>query len=273
MNFMNVETIKLCGEDERASITTFLPCTRQEKSDAILIIPGGGYTGVCADREGENIAIAFNALGYACFVLDYSVKPNAGFPRPLIEASLAMVHIRENAEKYKINPERVFVLGFSAGGHLAGSLGTRWHIPEVANAINAPFGTNKPKGMILCYPVLCWFDNDKTHKGTFHNAFGTETPTEEQIEMISLENGLTKENTPPAFLWHTATDQAVNVQNSLKMATALSEADVPFEVHIFPDGPHGMALATEATGATPAMINDRIAEWPRLADGWMKSLK
>lgn len=271
MNFMNVETIKLCGEDERASLTTFLPCTSQEKRDAILIIPGGGYTGVASDREGENIAIAFNALGYACFVLDYSVKPNAVFPRPLIEASLAMVHIRENAEKYKVNPERVFVLGFSAGGHLAGSLGTRWHIPEVANAINAPFGTNKPTGMILCYPVLCWFD--KTHKGTLINAFGTETPTPEQIEMISLENGLTKENTPPAFLWHTASDNLVNVQNSLKMATALSEAGVPFEVHIFPDGPHGMALGTDVTGASPTMINGRVAEWPRLVDGWIKQVK
>ena len=271
MNHMNVETIKLCGEDERASLTTFLPCTRKEKSDAILIIPGGGYSGVCSDREGENIAIAFNALGYACFVLDYSVKPNAKFPRPLIEASLAMVHIRENAEKYKVDPERVFVLGFSAGGHLAGSLGTRWHIPEVANAINAPFGTNKPTGMILCYPVLCWFD--KTHKGTFHNAFGTESPTEEQVRLISLENDLSKENTPPAFLWHTANDNGVNVCNTLKMATALSEASVPFEVHVFPEGPHGMALGTEVTGNTPAMVNPRVAEWPRLADAWMKGVK
>jgi acetyl esterase/lipase len=266
---MNVETIKLCGEDERASLTTFVPCTRKEKSDAILIIPGGGYSGVCSDREGENIAIAFNALGYACFVLDYSVKPNAVFPRPLIEASLAMKHIKENAEKYKVDPERVFVLGFSAGGHLAGSLGTRWHIPEVAGAIDAPFGTNKPRGMILCYPVLCWFD--KTHKGTFYNAFGTETPTDEQVKLISLENDI-GENTAPAFLWHTANDNAVNVQNTLKMATALSEAKVPFEVHIFPNGPHGMALGTPDTGATPAMIDARVAEWPRLADGWMKSI-
>lgn len=270
MNHMNVKTIKLCGEDERASITTFLPCTRKEKSDAILIIPGGGYSGVCSDREGENIAIAFNALGYACFVLDYSVKEKAKFPRPLIEASLAMVHIREHAEEYKVDPERVFVLGFSAGGHLAGSLGTRWHIPEVANAINAPFGTNRPKGMILCYPVLCWFD--KTHKGTFHNAFGTQEPTEEQIKLISLENDL-GEYTSPAFLWHTASDGGVSVQNTLKMATALSEANIPFEVHVFPEGPHGMALGTEVTGASPAMINDRVAEWPRLADGWMKTVK
>ena len=270
MNYMNVETIKLCGEDQRASLTTFLPCTRMEKRDAILIIPGGGYSGVCSDREGENIAIAFNALGYACFVLDYSVKPNAVFPRPLTEASLAMVHIKENAEKYKVDPERVFVLGFSAGGHLAGSLGTRWHIPEVANAINAPFGTNKPKGMILCYPVLCWFD--KTDKGTFHNAFGTETPTDEQVRLVSLENDL-GENTVPAFLWHTASDSAVNVQNTLKMATALSEAGVSFEAHVFPCGPHGMALANETTAASPNMIDDRIAEWPRLADGWMKTIK
>lgn len=270
MKFMNVETIKLCGEDEKAAITAFIPFTRKEKRDAILIIPGGGYGHVCSDREGECVAIAFNAMGYACFVLDYSVKPNAVFPRPLIEASLAMAYIRQNAEKYKIDPERVFVLGFSAGGHLAASLGTRWHIPEVANAIDAPFGINKPTGMILCYPVLCWFN--KTHKGTFHNAFGTETPSDEQIKLISLENGI-DERTAPAFLWHTANDGAVNVQNTLKMATALSEAKIPFEVHIFPEGPHGMALGTDFTASKPEMVNPRVAEWPRLADGWMKNLK
>ena len=270
MNHMNVETIKLCGENERASLTAFLPCTRKEKSDAILIIPGGGYEGVCSDREGENIAIAFNALGYACFVLDYSVKGDAVFPRPLIEASLAMVHIRKNAEKYKIDPERVFVLGFSAGGHLAASLGTRWHIPQVADAIDAPFGMNKPTGMVLCYPVLCWFDN--THKGTFHNAFGTTEPTEEQIRLISLENDL-GENTVPAFLWHTANDGSVDVRNTLKMATALSEAKIPYEVHIFPNGPHGMALANEVTAVGERMIEPRVAKWPKLADGWMKEVK
>ena len=116
MNHMNVETIKLGGENTKATLTTFVPCSRTEKRDAILVIPGGGYSMVCSDREGESIAIAFNALGYACFVLDYSVMEEAVFPRPLIEASLAMVHIRENAEKYGINPDRVFVLGFSAGG-------------------------------------------------------------------------------------------------------------------------------------------------------------
>lgn len=270
MNFMNVETIKLGGKETKATLTTFLPCTRKEKSDAILIVPGGGYSAVCADREGENIAIAFNAMGYACFVLNYSVAPNAVFPRPLIEASLAMVHIRENAEKYKVDPKRVFVLGFSAGGHLAASLGTRWYIPEVANAINAPFGMNKPTGMVLCYPVLCWFE--QTHKGTFHNAFGTTQPTEEQVKMISLENGV-GEHTVPAFLWHTANDNAVDVRNTLKMATALTEAKIPYEVHIFPKGSHGMALANEMTGVGENMINPRIAEWPRLADGWMKEVK
>ena len=264
------ETIHLCADDENVTLKTYLYDTRKKQSDAVLVIPGGGYTMVCHDREGEDVALALSNLGFRAFVLNYSTKEKAKFPRPLIEASLAMAHIRENAEKYGVNPERVFVLGFSAGGHLAGSLGTRWHIPEVANAINAPFGTNKPTGMILCYPVLCWFD--KTHKGTFHNAFDTETPTEEQVKLISLENDL-GENTPPAFLWHTANDNAVNVQNTLKMATALSEAKIPFEVHIFPEGPHGMALATEATGATPNMINPRVAEWPRLADGWMKGVK
>ena len=266
---MNIEVINLCKEDDNVTLTAFLPATRKAVSDAILVIPGGGYVNICSDREGENVALAFNTMGYACFVLNYSTKEKAKFPRPLIEASLAMVHIKQNAEKYGIDPERVFVLGFSAGGHLAASLGTRWYLPEVSGAIDAPFGMNKPAGMLLCYPVLCWFE--KTHQGTFNTAFGTEEPTEEQIRLVSLENDL-GENTVPAFLWHTATDNAVNVQNTLKMATALSKAGVNFEAHIFPFGPHGMALGTEMTAAYPAQIDPRVAEWPHLADGWMKTI-
>lgn len=267
---MRHEVIRLCKDDENVTLTTYVPLTRAEKSDAMLVIPGGGYGAVCSDREGESIAMAFASRGIHCFVLNYSVQEKAKFPRPLLEASLAMAHIRENAEAYGVNPERVFVCGFSAGGHLAGSLGTRWHTKEVNEALDIPFGINRPTGMILCYPVLSYFE--KTHMGTFHNAFGTETPTEEQIEFCSLDRNLSLETTAPAFLWHTADDVCVNVQNTLRMATALSEIGAKFEVHIYPHGSHGLGLANEITALNERMILPRIAEWIDLAFGWMKTI-
>jgi dipeptidyl aminopeptidase/acylaminoacyl peptidase len=108
--------------------------------------------------------------------------------------------------------------------------------------------------------------------GTFHNAFGTTEPTEEQIEFCSLDRGLSKETTVPAFLWHTADDVCVNVQNSLRMATALSEAGVPFEAHIYPHGSHGLGLANEITALNERMILPRIAGWVDLAFSWMKTI-
>lgn len=266
---MKHDVIHLCKDDENVTLTTYLAASLKKKCDAMLVIPGGGYSRVCADREGEPIAMSFAARGIRCFVLNYSINEKAVFPRPLLEASLAMAHIRAHAEEYGINPDRIFVCGFSAGGHLAASLGTRWHTPEVNDAIDIPFGSNRPCGMILCYPVLCWFD--KTHRGTFEHAFGTKTPTPEQVEFCSLERGL-DEHTVPAFLMHTADDGCVNVQNTLRMATALKEAGIPFEVHIYPHGPHGMALANEITGGSPNMIDERIAEWVDLAAAWMKTV-
>ena len=240
MNFMNVETIKLCGEDERASLTTFLPCTRKEKSDAILVIPGGGYTGVCADREGENIAIAFNALGYACFVLDYSVKPNAKFPRPLIEASLAMKHIKENAEKYKVDPERVFVLGFSAGGHLTASLATMFdrEIPKVDEIDEY---SSRPDLAMLSYAVIDYVDHP--HRSSARYMLGENAPFEKRVEFSPNYN--VKENTPPTFIWHTEEDSLVPLEHPLKMAEALINKKVPCELHIFPTGDHGLGTAVD----------------------------
>lgn len=259
--------IHLCKDDENVTLTAVVSETKREKRDAILVIPGGAYNMVAADREGEPIAMTFASKGYACFVLNYSIKEKAKFPRPLLEASMAMVYIREHAEEYGIDPERIFVCGFSAGGHLAAALGTRWHTKEVNEALDIPFGANRPCGMLLCYPVLVL--QKKTHRGTFLNVFGTETPTAEQIEFCSFERGL-GEYTPPAFLVHTANDTVVPVENTLVMANALSEAKIPFEVHIYPDGPHGLALANNVTATGPDMLREDFAAWPELADVWMQ---
>ena len=266
---MKHEVIYLCPEDNNVTLTTYVQISRNAKSDALLVIPGGGYSNVCSDREGENIALAFNGMGMQCFVLNYSTKEKAKYPRPLQEASLAMAYIKSHAEEYGIDPERVFVLGFSAGGHLAGSLGTLWHKPEAYRPVGLEYGANRPCGMVLCYPVIAYFP--ETHLGTFYNALGTRTPTEEEAAVVSLEKHV-GENTVPAFLWHTADDAGVHVDNTLKMMSALARNKIYCEAHVYPHGPHGMALATPTTDANGNMTDERIAEWPRLAREWMKTL-
>ncbi len=264
---MIYQTIQLCPDAPHVTLTTYLFDTKKTKSDALLIIPGGAYSMVCSDREGEDIALAFSVMGVRTFVLNYTVGDGARFPTPLIEASLAMAHIKAHAEEYAIDADRVFVAGFSAGGHLAGSLGTMWHKPEVYEAAGLEYGVNRPAGMLLCYPVLCYFD--KTHKGTFYKVFGTKEPTEEQICEWSVERNV-DDRTCPAFLMHTANDAVVDVLNNIYMQKALAEAGIFFEAHIWPRGFHGLALATEMTG-TPAF--PEVAEWPRMAVDWMRRVK
>lgn len=228
---------------------------------AILVIPGGGYAQI-AEREGEPIAQAFMPYGYNAFVLNYScnLKP---FPQQLIEASMAMKHIRDNSEEYNIDPDKVFAVGFSAGGHLAASLGTMWHIPEIYNAINMPKGYNKPNGMMLIYPVI----NPNYHYGSFENLFMNDV-SEEKLNAVSIDNTV-DENSAPAFIMHTSNDQVVNIKNSLCLADALADKGIKFEMHIYPDGPHGMALANEITRCGNEKWCDKsIAKWVKQAVEW-----
>lgn len=241
--------------------------------DGMLVIPGGGYYGVCSDREGEPIAMTFQAHGRNCFVLHYSVRSetDAVFPQQLIEASLAMQYIRNHAEKFHINSNRVFVVGFSAGGHLAGSLGTLWHLPEVTAAIGDASGVNRPTGMLLCYAVLTAIAPD-AHEGSIYNLFGTEHPTDTQRALAALEQHV-DDRTAPAFLMHTVADRTVPVQNALRMAGALTAAGVPYELHIYPNGPHGVALSNFITsGGNPELADPAVALWVDHAVYWMDHL-
>lgn len=257
------KVINLRDDDLDITLTTYVQDDAHTKRDAILVIPGGGYSHVCADREGEPIAMAFMARGVNAFVLKYSINEKAVFPRPLIDASLAMKHIKEHADEYRINPERVFCTGFSAGGHLAASLGTFWNIPELGELREV----NRPCGMILCYPVIS--GGKWAHKGSFYNLLGTNTPTDEEIDRWSIEKHVT-DDTVPAFMWHTSNDGAVPVKNSLLLASALAEAGKQFELHVYPDGPHGMAMGDWQTAhGNSAMIDEQVARWVDDAVYWM----
>ena len=269
---MLVKEIKLSPNYPNALLKAYLPYNNDTNADAILICPGGGYYNVCDGHEGEGIAIAFAAKGYRTFVLNYSVKEEAKFPTPLIEASLAMAYVKENAEEYGLNSERVFVMGFSAGGHLAGSLGTLWHKDWLNAHLDIPYGQNRPKAMILSYPVLAYFP--ETHLGTFQRAVGEEELTEENTREISLEKQVDGEHTVPAFLWHTMDDSCVHVENTLRMLTALRRHGVYAEAHLFPHGNHGVGTADRVVyGADAQKLDQRLKSWVDMADSFMKTLK
>ena len=238
--------------------------------DALLIVPGGAYASVCDDREGEPIALGFMSYGYNAFILHYSVKTNSDkvFPTQLVEASMAIKNIKDNAEEYKINPERVFACGFSAGGHLCGSLGTMWHMEEIYKRIDMPFGYNKPAGMMLIYPVI----SPKYHMDSFKCLLGDENPSEELLEKCSLENNV-DDKSSPVFIVHTSNDGAVDVRNSLALADAYKRAGRLFEIHIYPDAPHGVALGNEITRCNnDKWVNKSISEWVRIAVEWAKQI-
>ena len=241
---------------------------KQYKRDALLIIPGGGYGEICDDREGEPIALEFMQKGYSCFVLHYSVGKNARFPKPLIEASVAMKHIKDNADKYNINSDRVFAVGFSAGGHLAASLGILWDLKEIYDEIDMPYGYNKPTGILPIYSVIS--ANVPTHIWSFQNILGNTEPTKEELDKYSLELYV-NENSAPAFICHTSTDEAVPVYNSLCLATAYAKAGLPFELHIFKKAPHGIALGNKITmcGNTEWLVGEC---WTELATKWMDNI-
>lgn len=232
--------------------------------DGILVIPGGGYKFV-SPREGEPIAQAFASQGFNSFVLHYSIRENAVYPNPLLDAALAMKHIRTHAERYRINAERVFAVGFSAGGHLCGMLGNLWHRPEIAEYAKTESQTIRPKGVMLIYPVMV--SGVYAHQGSIINVSGGK---DELLDTVSLDKQVSSLSAP-AFFMHTANDGLVPVENTLLSAMAYRSAGVPFEVHIYPFGPHGISLATDATAeGNPAMTDTEISKWVELAAAWSR---
>lgn len=239
---------------------------------AVVVCPGGGYHNL-SSREGEPIVRKFFDAGMNVYLLKYSLPPAKMLYNPLIEAALAIKYIRDNAALHNTNPEKVFICGFSAGGHLAASSGILWNIPEVRDAIgvtdgSAPEGINRPNGMILSYPVIS--AGEFAHKGSFRNLCENQEPSKEELDRFSLELHVDT-TTPPAFIWHTVNDQVVPVQNSLLLINALTENGIPFEAHIFPYGPHGLALANYETFSQQGkFLNSHVEVWADLAVKWTR---
>lgn len=228
---------------------------------AILIFPGGGYE-FLSDREGEPVALAFLSKGYSAFVLNYSL--NTSYPIPLNEAFMAVAYIRENAERYCVNPDKIAAIGFSAGGHLAGLLATAT-AEEVKSVPICP--TVLPNAVILSYPVVTM--GEYTHEGS-RRVISDRAKI--PYEILSVEKRVTKDSIP-AFIWHTVEDNCVPLENSLMLAEAYRRAGVPFSMAVFEKGWHGMSLCNEETDNRDEcdLKNSFIGKWFELAIDWLSS--
>lgn len=227
----------------------------------VLIIPGGGYN-ILSDRECEPVALKYLNEGYVSFVLSYSLRTS--YPVPLDEAMLAMAYIRENADKYDLDGNRICVAGFSAGGHLAGLLATA--TDDEAERIEKRAEEVRPNAVIYSYPVISM--GEYTHSDTRRNITGE---NETLYGKLSVENRIDG-STPPAFIWHTSEDDCVPVENSFMLANAYRKAGVPFSLHIFEEGGHGLATCDiETCDVNGCNYLGDNAKWFGLSVDWLKS--
>lgn len=214
---------------------------------------------MCSDREGEPIAFQYLAAGFTAFVVTYTC--NARFPTALIEAAYTFRKIRLRAEEFHIDPEKIAVLGCSAGGHLAGCLATMWNDNMIVKTIDCSPEDVRPNAAVLCYPVISGVTSP--HTGSFNVLLG-EDAGRSDLSRLSLENRVTPK-TPPLFIWHTANDDCVSAHNSLVMAKACISNKIPIELHLFDEGPHGLSTCDKTTGWNEAFYLPNVRQWIRLS--------
>jgi acetyl esterase/lipase len=249
------------------TLTVYLPPKEKASGASIVICPGGGYGFLATEHEGKDVALWLNSLGVAGVVLKYRIAPKYKHPAPLDDARRAIRMVRSKSKEWGLDPDRVGVLGFSAGGHLASTLATHFlgaH-PIPGDAVNG--FTDRPDVAILVYPVVS-FTAEYSHKGSAKNLLG-EGATKEQLTELSNETQVT-DKTPPTFLAHTLADTGVPMENSLAFAMALRKHKVPFELHIFEKGQHGLGLGIGWRGHNIAP-DPAFQAWPPLCATWLKS--
>jgi acetyl esterase/lipase len=222
-----------------------------------VICPGGGYGGLADQHEGVDCAAFLNDLGIAAFVLRYRIAPRYHHPSPLLDAQRALRLVRHRANEWNVDPSRIGIWGFSAGGHLASTAATHYDSGDATAADPADRHGCRPDFAILGYPVIT-FRDPAAHKGTRTNLIG-ENPEEALVAHLSNDEQVTAD-TPPTFLFHTDEDTAVPSENSVQFYLALRKAKVPAEMHIFLEGRHGLGLAPD----DPA-----LSKWPELLAGWL----
>jgi acetyl esterase/lipase len=264
-----------------------------KKRPAVLVCPGGAYLG-CSDREAEPVALRFAAMGYHAFVLRYStysngrgfapvfgdlpVNPNSVHPAPMRDIGKAFLTIRAHADEWLVDTEKIAICGFSAGAHNCAMYSVYWNEPVITEFFGEQATAFKPAAAILGYGIsdyhLMYGEfKDPLARQLSDSAsiafMGTKSPSKELLDTISPALHVT-ENTPPTFLWATVEDELVPVENTTRMANALAQAGVPFEVHIFETGPHGLSLANQSTASSQFELDMDVAQWVGLAEDWLK---
>jgi acetyl esterase/lipase len=238
------------------TISLYRPPSGKANGSAILVCPGGGYSHL-ADHEGHTIALWLNEIGITAAVLKYRLGPRYKHPAPMLDASRAMRTLRAHARDWGLDQHRIGIWGFSAGGHLAATIAT--HFDDGDPNANDPIerASSRPDLAVLAYPVISMAEG--THAGSRHSLLG-DNPSADLVALLSNERHVTA-LTPPTFLFHTADDNAVPVEQSLLFADALRKAKVPYELHVFEKGRHGVGLAQ----SDPA-----LSIWPKLLESWLR---
>ncbi len=248
------------SDDDKPTLSISLPPADKATGAAVVVCPGGGYGGLAMSYEGIDIGKWLNDHGIAAFVLKYRHRGTGyGHPSPLDDAQRAIRTVRARAAEFGVDPARIGILGFSAGGHLASSAGTHFDAGQSDAADPVERVSCRPDFMILCYPVIS-LTTPYTHQGSKKNLLGAD-PDPKLVELMSNELQVTPE-TPPTFLWHTDGDTGVPSENSVLFYLALRKAKVPAELHVYEKGRHGLGLAAKQPGA---------ARWPDSCIDWMRA--
>jgi acetyl esterase/lipase len=249
------------GQDEKdkPSLTIFLPPAEKATGAAVVICPGGGYGFLAVDHEGKQIGEWLNSIGVAAFMLKYRIAPRYHHPAPMQDAQRALRTVRARAKEWHIDPQRIGIWGFSAGGHLASTAGTHFDNGKTDADDPVERASCRPDFLILSYPVIT-MALPYTHMGSRQNLIGKD-PDPKLVESLSNEKQVTAK-TPPTFLFHTNADDGVLPENSVRFYLALRQAKVPAELHIYEKGPHGVGLAPK---------DPVLSTWKDRLQAWMKS--
>lgn len=244
-----------------------------QKRPFVLVCPGGGYCNT-SDREADPIAFAYLADGFHTGVLRYSVGEDAAYPNPIVDLSVAIKIVRENADRWNVDPEKIAVCGFSAGGHLVAMQGVHWNDPIIMELSGCLNGENRPNALVLGYPVIT--SSGYQHRMTIKTLLqkyieqGDVEELNKMLDFTSCEKHVGA-HTPPTFLFHTCLDSVVPVMNSVVFAESLAKNKIDFELHIFEQGDHGLALANHATDHRRGEFDssDPATAWIKMSCRWL----
>lgn len=294
---MLIQAIELWDDLPHVTLTGYLPnlLNKEVPKPAIIICPGGAYL-YTSEREAEPVALRFASLGYPTFVLHYNTyygkgpinhseppapNPHSLYPQPLKDVAKAVAVVREQAHTMQIDPNKIVVAGFSAGGHLAAMLGVNWNTTYLAELMGMENEAFRPNALLLGYALLdsklsrelMTPEEQLKFKDMFtlmyHALFAKQEFSEDELVQFSPAL-LVNEHTPPSFLWHTSEDDLVKSANSLQFALGLAKHHINYELHVFEKGGHGLSLGDSTTSLQPEQLNADAAQWVALAAKWLE---